>query len=255
MPPWTPSFGMFHSWLDQESLTTITVDQAATAGIGRDHPVSVVVLFELRAPDQGGLVSAEERPAIFALEDAIERELAECGEPWLVGWRTERGSRYLFFYLPGDAEDVRLPRDWVGGYETRYAATDDPDWKHYRENLAPTPFQELLIAGHAQVQALSKLGDDPRAERTVDHTVHFPDAASASAGADALRRAGFTVVEAAGPRVSCTRVHDLEIRTLESVMSDALDAAERHGGTYDGWGAAVATGSGAPAKRRRLFRR
>jgi len=234
----------------------IAVDQAATAGVGRDHPVSVVVLFELQAPDQGGLVSADERPAVTALEDAIERELAEHGEPWLVGWRTERGSRYLFFYLPGDAEDVRLPRDWVGGYETRYAATFDPDWEHYRSKLAPTPFQELLITSHAQVQALLKLGDDPSAERSVDHTVRFPDPVSATAGADALRQAGFTVAETAGPRVSCTRVHDLDIRTLESVMSSALDAAERHGGTYDGWAAGVATDSAAPKKRsRRLFRR
>ena len=231
----------------------IAVDQAAAAGVGRDHPVSVVVLFELLDPDQGGLVSAAERPAISALEDAIERELAEHGEPWLVGWRTERGSRYLFFYLPGDAEDVRLPRDWVGGYETRYAATTDPDWKHYRENLAPTPFQKLLIASHAQVQVLLRRGDDPRAERSVEHTAHFPDAASATTGADALRQADFTVVETAGPRVTCTRVHDLDIRTLESVMSVALDAVERHGGTYDGWDAGFA---GAPAKRRRrLFRR
>jgi hypothetical protein len=69
--------------------------------------------------------------------------------------------------------------------------------------------------------------------------VTFPDARSADRGAKALRRKGFAVAVVDGGVVQATRTHDLTGFTLERVIGDVLDAVEKRGGTYDGWGSPV----------------
>jgi hypothetical protein len=256
MPPWTPAFGSYHSWLEDKSIMSVTVDQAAVAGIGRDHPVVFNVMFDMQSPSADGLVSSEERSAITALEEAIETALARYGEPWLVGWRTERGKRYLWLYLPADAEHARLDGNWADNYKLHWDVALDPQWQAYHERLAPTPFQEQLIHNNRQLHERGLLGDDPTIKRVVDHTALFQDHASAAAGAKALRKAGFIIVDISGEVVCCTRKHDLQVTTLEQALHVCLDAIEPDGGTYDGWGALVLSERDRPPKgRRKLFRR
>jgi hypothetical protein len=252
MPPWTPDFGTYHAWLDARAIVVVTVDQAAVAGVGLDHPVLCQVMVDLRKPDPDGLVTAAERPALTQFEEELDRELQRYGEPWFVGSRTERGERWLWHYVPAAGEAGQLPGR-IGGYEPHYRFVGDPQWLDYHENLAPSDFQKLLITSNVQLDQRAKLGDRIEVERVVDHTARFPDPGAARAGAAALAAAGFSVTQVTDDTVTCTMTHNLQGIPLERAMERAIAAVGPHGGIYDGWGAPVVTE--APATRRRLFGR
>jgi hypothetical protein len=250
MPPWTPSFGTYHAWIGN-SPVFVTVDQAAIAGIGLDHPFSFSFMMELHEPREDGLISAEERPRVDALEDAVEAWLGEHGEPWRVGNRTELGKRFVFYYMPKLPERSNARQEWPHGYKLRFHAAPDPGWTEYRESLAPTPFQELLIDNNRTLWEMRKLGSDPAVSRVVAHYALFADRASAVAGAADLEAAGFTVGEITDGVVACTKTHDLQAMTLEHVIATLLAAVEPRGGRYDGWGAPLHPDQPPPQSRPR----
>jgi hypothetical protein len=253
MPPWTPSFGTYHAWTPDGSVVVVTVDKAAKAGIGQDHPVSFSFMVELQDPRDDGLLSDEERPRIDEFQEAVEVWL-QRSDPWLVGSRTENSGRFYFYYLTEQRPSGALPKEWPHGYELQWHVELDPEWHEYEDSLAPTPFQEILIDSNTQCFEMGKLGDHPETERPVDHTVLFRHAAAATAGANALQKAGFTVISPSEAVVTATRTHDLTGAKLEQMIQSVLHAVEAHRGTYDGWGAPIQP-SPPQTRRRGLFRR
>lgn len=255
MPPWTPSFGTFHSWLSETSIVMITVDQAAAAGIGKDHPVRFLFKIDLQDQRDDGLLSAAEQPHVVEFEAAVDEALQPTGDPWHVGWRTENGCRYVFYYLMEQPDRLKFDRTWPHGYHLQWHTALDVDWQEYKDSLAPTPFQELLIVSNRQRFEMGKLGDDASAERPVDHTVVFPDRESAASGAIALEAAGFTTQRTRDAVVTGTLIHDLSTITVEQAIQLVQRTVEEHGGTYDGWGAPIRSHSDPPPSRRRGFLR
>jgi len=77
MPPWTPSFGTYHAWVANGSVVVVTVDQAAEAGVGQDHPASFSFMVELQDPRDDGLLSDEERPRIDEFQEAVKGSLSK----------------------------------------------------------------------------------------------------------------------------------------------------------------------------------
>jgi regulator of RNase E activity RraB len=92
----------------------------------------------------------------------------------------------------------------------------------------------------AQLQAL---GDDETATRKVDHTILLPLGADPSDLVSRLQAAGYAIddvsVNAAETVVACSRLVDLTDQIAH--VREVFDLAKRYGGTYDGWGAPVAT--------------
>ncbi|MGX6446681.1 ribonuclease E inhibitor RraB [Patulibacter sp. S7RM1-6] len=258
-PPWTPRFGSYHSWIDEGTFCVIVVDAAADPTRRGDHGRLVSAMHDLHAPDAHGQVTPDERPALDALDAEITARLERTGgDPWLVGRRIERGRRYLFWYLADDAAKADLTGEWPGGYAPRWFAQEDPGWQEFADSLAPTPLQRALLDAGPQLDELARLGDDHEAERPVDHTVVFPSADAARAGADALRDAGFAVAAAdARPAVTGTRSHAVDVWSLEPVLERVFAAVAPFDGAYDGWGAPVAGEAtnvpDAPSGRRRRF--
>lgn len=104
-------------------------------------------------------------------------------------------------------------------------------------------YEHQLAMWLMQRDQRAQMNDDLLVPRDVEHFAYFSRRAKATAAADDLTAAGFTV--ATGRRgfktvVQAVRSEPLSDEAVERFLREAITLVERHGGSYDGWGATVA---------------
>lgn len=103
-------------------------------------------------------------------------------------------------------------------------------------------FEYQLSLWSAQRDQRHDLNDVLSVPRDVEHFVHFRRRRPVRSVADDLSVAGFTV--GLGRRglkrvLQATRTESLSEDMVEQFLREVITIVERHGGDYDGWGAAV----------------
>jgi len=220
-------------------------------------------LLSLRLPLQrprpeDGLSSSEEAPALAAVEDLLDAELAAACGALRAGRLTWNGLRELFYYARAEgqarAEDCldRALAAVARAHPDRevLSRTDhDPEWTHYREFLYPSPGQLQWIRDRRVVDQLRAHGDHLEIPRPVDHYLHFPDAPSRDAFLQSATAAGFRSEPTPDESTSTlpygahlVRTDPVDLPHIHDVVLDLIALAEPHAGDYDGWGAPIQRG-------------
>ena len=235
-------------WEDGD-VASICLDMAA---LDERDPAAfrhlLLVKARLQNPREDGLHRSEENESLFALEDALHAALGDTLDAVYVGRVTADGEREFAYYAPKHLGFEEILDTVMEGfdYEFQFAHAEEPGWDYYHEILAPGPHDMQRIMNRGVIENLEKHGDVLETPRVVDHCLYF-----ATAGG---RDAFVAEVEPEGFRVQQTRDRDdeehpcmLELGFTQPVDSDTVDAvvldlaqrAERHDGRYDGWSCVI----------------
>lgn len=215
-----------------------------------DRPRLVRVRYGLRSARPDGLPEPAEAEALARVEDMLSAALAPAGAVY-AGRVTLAGFREHLFYLP-DAVGVHTELDAVraalADYVLEEQGEDDPAWHAYRQELFPTARALRWLLDRRAVEALARRGDRGERPRPVDHQASFASAEAREAFAAEVLAQGFEPVARRddGPppngfAVDLRRTDPVTLRELHAVTWALAEAAARHGGAYDGWGAEAVT--------------
>lgn len=226
-------------------LASIYVD----LGIQANAPVAALphlayIRLHLNLPRDDGLSSQAEYKQLIAIEDALEAALCSS-EVGYVGRCTSAGSRDFYFYISSpDSWSSHVDRAMSTFPAYQYQVITEPDagWTTYTEFLFPGPRDRQRMENRHVCEALEKNGDKLVVAREIDHWSYFPSAEAAQAFIADVTTAGFQVRasrvldEGANRHVVCLWRSDVpSFDNIDSVTLPLFEAAERHGGDYDGW--------------------
>jgi hypothetical protein len=206
-------------------------------------PVRLRVLVRLQCPrPEDGLATADESPALNAVEDALVDRLSEGGARYVGRW-TCNGFREFVFYAPGEAAlEARLQAvaEAFPEYRPTTDVSEDEGWDMFRDLLLPGRWELQWILDRRVVTNLREAGDDNELPRPVDHYAYFGDAGARDAFLRDVRALGFSA-EATLGRIGAhlVRTDPVELEHIHEVVCGLIDLVDRHGGEYDGWGAPV----------------
>lgn len=226
---------------DGRAFVSVDLDLHEEAPIA-SLPTSLCVTVPMLAPRADGLSTAEERPALDAIEDQLTAAFAAEGATY-VGRGTWGGARRHYFYGPTlDCVEAALER--VRATVTDRALEgdgfDDPGWRQYLEFLYPNDLAWVYIKDHRVIDALHAHGDEGQATRQIDHWAYFARAADRDAFVAELDDDVFQVTDrrddAEGERPFMLQFsHDGAPAHIHPLTCRLHRLAGRHGGDYDGW--------------------
>ncbi|KQO63835.1 ribonuclease E inhibitor RraB [Curtobacterium sp. Leaf261] len=108
--------------------------------------------------------------------------------------------------------------------------------------MPKTTLAKHLALDADQLAQRRALGDRLDRPRFVDHVAAFRSLAAAEAAADDLRALGYTATVKKGlfrTSLEAARPERLDGTEPERFVTEVFGVVDRHGGAYDGWGAAV----------------
>lgn len=252
--PWQADFDFYITTASERSIAVLLDMNAIEHAPLETHPLRLTVRVRMKEPRGDGLRSREEAEPLFELEDRLISTVeTTCGAIY-VGRSVVAGYTYLVFYATEEPE-VPFPRlaavvtEAARDYPVGVTRERDEAWTFYRETLYPEEHQRLLMSNRRVVENFTKAGDDGTTARPIDHVAVFPSPTAAEAAAAELRAAGFetdeTTPELDAPegttRLAFHRLDALAAGHMDDVTLAITDLLERHGGTYDGWGATIVT--------------
>jgi len=204
------------------------------------HPVVVALELTMATPRPDGLSSQEEYETLIAIEVALE-EAAE-GSATYAGRHTGCDKRHFYFYGADAPQLVASLSATMTGwpdYAFETWSRSDPEWSVYRDFLYPGREDLERMANRDVLQRLEDDGDDLDAERQVDYFAAFPSEPAQGAFLSSLAAKGFTLHETF---INADGEFQVEFhrmdrpRAIDTITIDLLREADRHGGTFGGWG-------------------
>jgi hypothetical protein len=208
------------------------------------HPNMAYIRLTMNRPRQDGLSSREEFDALIEVEKQIEASL--CGEDvGYVGRNTSGGYRDFYFY-------TSTVQDWQSrvdcalspfqDYEYETGTRHDASWSTYFDFLLPGKVDRQRIENRRVCQELERHGDTLTAQREIDHWSFFPtqealDAFLRDATAQGFQPRGLPrLMDGELPYgIQVWRVDVPSYSNIDEITLPLHEAAERHGGEYDGW--------------------
>ena len=208
------------------------------------HPHMAYVRLYMNDPRPDGLSSKEEFDTLIEIEKSIEATLCDDGVGY-VGRKTSGGCRDFYFYV-STANDWQAKVDQaLAGFKSyRYetGVRDDAGWTTYLNFLLPGKLDRQRIENRRVCEALERHGDKLTAEREIDHWVYFQSQEALDACLAEVAAAGFGVrnrlVSEEGSFRFGAQVWRVDVPSygnIDEVTLPLFEAAERHGGDYDGW--------------------
>ena len=211
-----------------------------------DLPVCVTVRIPLRFPNEQGLSTAEERPQMDAIEDALRNALS-LGDGWLFAGRRIIAGQFELVFFAGDGSDADgivarvMPR--FSDYAAETSDSEDPGWRAYLEDLFPNHVELRQILNQRLLREYEARGDDPTRERPVRHAIDFPTALARADFVVALEGRGFDIDEFdedddAAPRpfgLRLVRSDTTDHTTINELTIDLMLLAEQYDGRYISW--------------------
>jgi hypothetical protein len=246
--PWKESFDVYFRHTEEGPHSVLLDMEAVRHAPLASHPVVWRLTLPLKFPTPNGLRQAEEKDAVFAVQDALEARLLPLGL-LPVGHIVGHGLQALFLYGPESVTPEQvLPiiRAHQRDYDVGVARALDPDWNEYRQVLYPPPLQRHLMANYHLVAELQKQGDRVDLPRVVDHHASFPEEDPMKAAEGRLKNLGFRGFkrqppsEPGGPWGLDFHRRDPVDEARANASTEAIvRVTDAHGGTYDGWGCQV----------------
>lgn len=210
---------------------------------------SLRVRVEFKAPNEQGLPTNEEFPALCELDESLDEAIGGLGGLY-VGRLTVGGARYFYYYSNSTEEELSAAIREVSdstGYELTLEAQEDPDKERYFNELFPTDDDWQVIQDMQVLDQLQAAGDNPDNEREIEHWAYFDNQGAADQFAAWAKSEGFTIQKNEADRseggegyvvqfnhVGTTHLGDISNRTIR-----AGQKARELGGEYDGWGTTV----------------
>jgi hypothetical protein len=224
---------------DQSEVYAVDLGAVGAAPV-TDLPIRLDVDARY-APAGGG--SDEAAAAELTDLDGVVEEAVHAWGGRVVGRVSGAGIRRYTAHLPAEPPSLALetsPR-LVVSTATQY----DPQWAYVRDTLAPDEQQAHVVSDLALIAALDAQGDQLRTPRPLEHTAYFDGTDPAEAAADELRTVGFDVTVSRDDEgqfaLVAVRTDPVAPPAVHQVTWSVKAAADRHGGSYDGWTCAPTT--------------
>jgi uncharacterized protein (TIGR01619 family) len=241
----------FYSLRVDDQPASIFVD----LGIRSQVPIAALphlayIRLYMNEPREDGLSSQREFDQLIAIEDSITEALCSDSVGY-VGRNTSNRCRDFYFYVndpngwQAAVDKALLPFD---EYRFEVGTRLDAEWSTYLNFLSPSPRDRQRIANRRVCQALEKSGDRLTTSREIDHWSYFPSLDSMHAYIEEVQKLKFqvrstTVLDDAALRyvAQVWRIDTPSYQGIDSVTLSLFNAAERLGGSYDGWECPVET--------------
>lgn len=231
---------------DQRAFVALDLSFYDRAPIA-ELPHEVRVTVHMENPRDDGLNTAEERPALDAVEDKLKIAFEGIGGVY-VGRATFGGARRHYFYVPTmDQVEEAFNQVTAAAGERKIDGDgfEDPEWTQYLEFLYPNSKAWQYINDRRVVQTLQEHGDDTSKPRNIDHFAYFATAAARDSFVEELRERGMTIDgtdknEEGDLPYTVSFSQSLAPIEIFTVTCELQGLAESLDGDYDGWGCAIA---------------
>ena len=217
------------------------------------RPHLLRISFRLLTPNAEGLSDSGEAETLFEIEDVLFAAISKRLRARYVGRITTQGRRDHFYYganAAGFDEAVREIQSQFTGYEFTPTEQSDPDWETYFELLSPSDLDLQTIHTRRQVESLIRQGEDVSQPRDIDHWLYFPSEIARQRFIEQISGQGFVwrefaeadpVAEYAYGLVLVRR-DQVELISLDGLVTDLFLRAQNFGGVYTGWGQGLQDG-------------
>ncbi|NOV00695.1 DUF695 domain-containing protein [Paenibacillus planticolens] len=215
--------------------------------------------------DISGSSTQKAQQLFYELEDKLISRMKHRGDAIYAGRISSHNKMEMYFYAQDDgdweAELKRIMADFPS-FRYYFVMTADQDWSFYLDEMAPSPLEEQWMRNAKIAYALKRRGDNLAIAREVQHWLHFPDSARMNEMKSKVGKLGYIVIV---PEVETTRkvdepyvlhlskLHTLDVPTVNAITKELFVLASETGGTYDGWGTRLILKF--PAKLRAYLRR
>jgi regulator of RNase E activity RraB len=189
------------------------------------------------------------------LDNSMQNEIIEFLESTYdalyIGKRIAQGWSELYFY----AQDNRGYSNKTGTFLQNLSdlayevgSHKDPSWKQYEVELYPDEVSFHQIQSQHIIDALQDEGDDITIERSVDHIVYFQLEAQVERFVKSLYDSEFFLKEQGydssaeyGYGLVLSRIHAVDIETIEKIQMQIMPFIKDEHGYYDGWNTQLAS--------------
>ena len=212
-------------------------------------PILLTVIVDMQHPDESGFSTRDEFETLGEIEDHITEYFQRDLEAMQVGRIKSDGKQELLYYAPnGDGlEDVlKNAMADFSTYRYRFGVRTDADWSEYTDFLYPDPYQYQAIQNRRVVQQLEEQGDKLEQEREVDHWLYFTTEADMNSYISEVEKLGYKVLSQRKEEekessfiLNIARNDKVVWNIVNEYVWELCDIAEKHNGSYDGWGCPV----------------
>ena len=241
------------------AVASIFVDLGVRPDVPMEkRPWLLWVFLTLKSPNAEGLSSNDEAPALQAIGETLDANIAPLCGAQLVGRLTGSGRREFYFYAeePGPLDEaVRTAMRTFPGYEHECGSSLQPDWDHYVDLLYPSDSNRQRMYNRRVLRTLSEGGDAHETPRPVSHWLTFATEDARSSCRDTLAAIEFTIEgefmsedpdDALTHTLVVSRVDSVDSHTINGITLELMRLAQENGGRYDGWESPVTAGEPAP---------
>ncbi|MZQ85325.1 DUF695 domain-containing protein [Paenibacillus sp. 5J-6] len=185
--------------------------------------------------------------AFYELEDRLISRMKDKGYALYAGRISSHNKMEMYFYAKDDwdweREMKRILLDFPN-FRYYFSMHLDVDWSFYLEEMAPSPLEEQWMRNAKIAYALKRRGDNLEKAREVQHWLHFPDSTRMDEMKSKVGPLGYRVIVSeldttrqVEPYVlHLSKLHTLDVPTVNAVTKELFVLASEVGGTYDGWG-------------------
>ena len=222
-------------------------------GIGEiDFPIEgytqcVRLNLVLKAPDEYGFTTDEERERLYNIEDIIMPSLKETD--FLAGVVTYQGNTTWFYYTqeaPLLVANIEKAFTNITDYEPEIRIVDDPNWEIYSDYLYPNIYEHQSIKNSAVRRHCEESGDHTDQQRPIEHWLYFDTEKDMNSALNKVIALGYKVedsgrVEPEEGDTSQEAYYHLilsKVNTIDDINGDTwdlIDVALDTNGQYDGW--------------------
>lgn len=198
---------------------------------------------------ENGLPQPDETQRLNRIEDWLD-EKGKTFPIWLVGVVTQQGWRDFVFMSEEDFNwEKTLDKLLAGGPEISFSYRESHNDKgnFYRQFLYPTRYDWNWIHDSRVCRGLQEQGDDLTLPRVIDYYATLPTEVAARDLAQDIAALpyGITLVSIRmndpqqGVMASFISTDAPQQWHMTEITCQLTDLAEKHGGSFDGWGAPV----------------
>lgn len=215
----------------------------------KDMPRLWWVFLKMESPESHGMGGDEDANILWAAEDEIVPLIEKRLQGRMIGRVRGEGDWQLYFYAPGGSVPNAEIESLVSANQSRpywVDSKEDSEWSFYRDFLFPSDERYQWMKDRSVVERLAESGDDPSAERDIDHFVYFDNERNRTVFVDRTAAIGFRVdhlsshPDSTRPYgVQLIRRDRTELQAIHEAVMQLVDLANEFEGEYDGWGAPV----------------
>ncbi|MDD9265518.1 DUF695 domain-containing protein [Paenibacillus sp. GCM10023248] len=241
-------WNLFERIRDQEQVLIFmnTALKSRVPFIGYGHRITIVFnMYSLW--DLSGSSTQKAQRLFYELEDRLICRMKVKDFAIYAGRISSHNKMEMYFYAREDWDwEPELKRIMADFPSFRYysAMTADPEWSFYLNEMAPSALEEQWMRNAKIAYALKRRGDNLELVREVQHWMYFSDSKRMNEVKSKVGQLGYRVIasEMDTERVvepyvlQISKMHTLDVPTVNEITKELFELASEGGGTYDGWG-------------------